>query len=86
MLHKIGVRHELLTKSIYKELWLVFLFPAIVGIVHVFVGMNIFSLILMDPYFRIWIPIAIFAVIYTAYYLITVQLYKGIVLPSKMRI
>ncbi|OAB43284.1 FtsX-like permease family protein [Paenibacillus glacialis] len=86
MLHKIGVRHELLTKSIYKELWLVFLFPAIVGIVHVFVGMNMFSLILMDPYFRIWIPIAIFAVIYTAYYLITVQLYKGIVLPSKMRI
>ncbi|MGG3974252.1 ABC transporter permease [Bacillus paranthracis] len=80
MLRKIGVRRELLTKSIYKELFLVFLFPAIVGIAHVLVGMNIFGFILIDPYFRIWVPIIIFVVIYTIYYFITVQLYKGIVL------
>ncbi|MGE6509893.1 FtsX-like permease family protein [Bacillus cereus] len=83
MLRKIGVRRELLTKSIYKELFLVFLFPAIVGIVHVLVGMNIFSFILIDPYFRIWLPIVIFVVIYAIYYFITVQLYKGIVLPKE---
>ncbi|PEB39411.1 FtsX-like permease family protein [Bacillus pseudomycoides] len=83
MLRKIGVRRELLTKSIYKELFLVFLFPAIVGIVHVLVGMNIFSFILVDPYFRIWLPIVIFVVIYATYYFITVQLYKGIVLPKE---
>ncbi len=83
MLRKIGVRRELLTKSIYKELFLVFLFPAIVGIAHVLVGMNIFGFILVDPYFRIWIPIVIFVVIYAIYYFITVQLYKGIVLPKE---
>ncbi|MED1305299.1 ABC transporter permease [Bacillus pacificus] len=83
MLRKIGVRRELLTKSIYKELFLVFLFPAIVGIAHVLVGMNIFSFILVDPYFRIWLPIVIFVVIYAIYYFITVQLYKGIVLPKE---
>ncbi|MBE5107469.1 ABC transporter permease [Bacillus thuringiensis] len=83
MLRKIGVRRELLTKSIYKELFLVFLFPAIVGIAHVLVGMNIFGFILLDPYFRIWVPIIIFVVIYLIYYFITVQLYKGIVLPKK---
>ncbi|HDR7623251.1 TPA: ABC transporter permease [Bacillus mycoides] len=83
MLRKIGVRRELLTKSIYKELFLVFLFPAIVGIAHVLVGMNIFGFILMDPYFRIWVPIVIFVVIYAIYYFITVQLYKGIVLPKE---
>ncbi|MGN4426464.1 FtsX-like permease family protein [Bacillus cereus group sp. MYBK30-1] len=83
MLRKIGVRRELLTKSIYKELFLVFLFPAIVGIAHVLVGMNIFGFILIDPYFRIWLPIVIFVVIYTIYYFITVQLYKGIVLPKE---
>ena len=44
MLRKIGVRRELLTKSIYKELFLVFLFPAIVGIAHVLVGMNMFRI------------------------------------------
>ncbi|KEK24552.1 FtsX-like permease family protein [Bacillus gaemokensis] len=83
MLRKIGVRRELLTKSIYKELFLVFLFPAIVGIAHVLVGMNIFSFILIDPYFRVWLPILIFVVIYAIYYFITVQLYKGIVLPKE---
>ncbi len=83
MLRKIGVRRELLTKSIYKELFFVFLFPAIVGIAHVLVGMNIFGFILIDPYFRIWVPIVIFIVIYTIYYFITVQLYKGIVLPKE---
>ena len=83
MLRKIGVRRELLTKSIYKELFLVFLFPAIVGIAHVLVGMNIFGFILVDPYFRIWLPIVIFVVIYAIYYFITVQLYKRIVLPKE---
>ncbi|MED1116763.1 ABC transporter permease [Bacillus paramycoides] len=83
MLRKIGVRRELLTQSIYKELFFVFLVPAIVGIVHVLVGMNMFGVILIDPYFRIWLPIVIFVVIYSIYYFITVQLYKRIVLPEE---
>ena len=36
MLRKIGVRKELLIKSMYKELGIVFLFPAILGLIHVF--------------------------------------------------
>ncbi|MFE5363941.1 ABC transporter permease, partial [Bacillus cereus] len=83
MLRKIGVRRELLIQSIYKELFFVFLVPAIVGIVHILVGMNMFSVLLADPYFRIWLPIIIFVVIYSIYYLITVQLYKRIVLPKE---
>ncbi len=83
MLRKIGVRRELLTKSIYKELFFVFLFPAIVGIVHILVGMNMFSGLLPDPYARIWLPLVIFVVIYLIYYLITVQLYKRMVLPKE---
>ncbi|RAS75295.1 FtsX-like permease family protein [Priestia endophytica] len=82
MLRKIGVRQELLTKSIYREIFLVFLFPALIGIAHVLIGMNIFSFILINPYFRVWLPIVIFLIIYAVYYLITVQLYKGIVLPK----
>ncbi|MBJ7983359.1 FtsX-like permease family protein [Bacillus cereus] len=84
MLRKIGVRYELLTKSIYKELLLVFLFPAIVGIMHILVGMNMFSFLIDNPYFRIWLPIIIFLVIYVFYYFITVQLYKKIVLPKEV--
>ncbi|PGW40493.1 FtsX-like permease family protein [Bacillus thuringiensis] len=83
MLRKIGVRRGLLTQSIYKELFFVFLVPALVGIVHVLVGMNMFSPLLIDPYFRIWLPLVIFVVIYLIYYFITVQLYKKIVLPKE---
>ncbi|MBJ8113564.1 ABC transporter permease [Bacillus cereus group sp. N6] len=83
MLRKIGVRRELLTQSIYKELFFVFLVPAIVGIAHILVGMNMFSPLLVDPYFRIWLPLVIFVVIYLMYYFITVQLYKKIVLPKE---
>ncbi|MFE5381258.1 ABC transporter permease, partial [Bacillus cereus] len=83
MLHKIGVRRELLKKSIYKELFFIFLFPAIVGITHILVGMNMFSPLVIDPYARIWLPLVIFVVIYSIYYLITVQLYKRIVLPKE---
>src|SRR5699024_6223582 len=45
MLRKIGVSRELLTKSIYKELFIVFLAPAIIGMVHVLIGMNMFGFV-----------------------------------------
>ncbi|OPA75255.1 ABC transporter permease [Paenibacillus selenitireducens] len=83
MLRKIGVRRELLTKSMYKELFMVFLFPAILGIIHVLIGMKMFSFILVNPYYRVWLPIMLFVVIYAIYYFITVQLYRGIVLPKE---
>jgi len=72
-----------LMKSMYKELFFVFLFPAIIGIIHVLIGMEMFSFILVHPYFRVWLPILIFLVIYAVYYFITVQLYRGIVMPRK---
>lgn len=84
MLRKIGVRKEWLIASIYKELFLLFIFPAIIGLLHVFVGMNLFSFILLDPYVSIWIPLVIFLVIYAIYYLVTVRLYRGIVLPKEV--
>lgn len=83
MLRKIGVRQSLLVGSIYKELFLVFLFPALVGLTHVLVGMQMFSFILLDPYVNIWVPTLIFIAIYAIYYYITVQLYRGIVLPKE---
>lgn len=84
MLRKIGVRRSLLVKSIYRELFLLFLFPALVGLVHVIVGMQMFSFIIIEPYTKIWIPIGIFLVIYGIYYLLTVQMYKRIVLAKEI--
>lgn len=82
MLSKIGVRRSLLSRSIYVEMFLIFAFPAVIGIIHVLIGMQMFKGFLLAPYYKIWIPFAIFAVIYASYYLITVYLYKGIVLEK----
>ncbi|WP_413486867.1 ABC transporter permease [Carnobacterium maltaromaticum] len=82
MLSKIGVRCSLLSRSIYVEMFLIFAFPAVIGIIHVLIGMQMFKGFLLAPYYKIWIPFAIFAVIYASYYLITVYLYKGIVLEK----
>ncbi|TDQ41021.1 ABC transporter permease [Aureibacillus halotolerans] len=83
MLRKIGVSEERLSASIYKELFPIFAFPGLVGILHVIVGMNLFQFIVFDPYEKLWIPIAIFMVIYGLYYYFTVMLYKRIVLPKE---
>ncbi|MDQ0300222.1 putative ABC transport system permease protein [Salibacterium salarium] len=83
MLRKIGVKKKLLERSVYKELFLVFLFPAILGVTHVLIGMNMFSFIIYEPYYRIWVSIALFILIYALYYLLTVKMYKEMVLPDK---
>ena len=82
MLRKIGVRKSLLIKSIYKELGFIYGIPAIVGIVHVLIGMQMFRVILLHPYYHIWISLSVFGAIYLLYYFITVKLYKNIVLPK----
>ncbi|MEK4418605.1 ABC transporter permease [Bacillus sp. FSL K6-0268] len=86
ILRKIGVRKELLIKSIYKEIGVLFIFPAILGVLHVLVGMKVFANVVMftDPYINIGAPIFIFFIIYTIYYLITVQLYKRLVFPKQL--
>lgn len=83
MLRKIGVRKTLLVGSIYKELFMIFVVPALVGLMHVLVGMQMFSFILLEPYVNIWIPTVIFLGLYAVYYVVTVQLYRGIVLPKE---
>lgn len=83
MLRKIGVKKKLLERSVYKELFLVFLFPAILGVTHVLIGMNMFSFIIYEPYYRIWVSMALFILIYALYYLLTVKMYKEMVLPDK---
>ena len=62
MLRKIGVSRSMLSSSIYKEISYFFIFPAIIGISHVLVGLNLFRFILVDPFVKVWMPIGIFIV------------------------
>ncbi|MBE9389278.1 FtsX-like permease family protein [Vagococcus salmoninarum] len=83
MLHKIGVRHQLLVNSIRKEILAVFLAPAFLGVIHVLIGLKMFTIFIPDPYAYIALPFVLYGCIYMLYYLVTVRLYKGIVLNNK---
>lgn len=81
-LRKLGVRNQALNASISKEIFIIFLFPAVLGLLHVFVGMRMFTFIMDDPYYRLWISLLIFLAIYGSYYFFTVHLYRKLVLPK----
>ncbi len=83
MLHEIGARPRLLRSSIRKEIGTLFTMPAILGIVDVLCGLQLFKTLLISPYHNIWIPFTIFIVLYLGYYLLTVTLYEKIVLTNK---
>ncbi|MTD38629.1 FtsX-like permease family protein [Erwinia sp. CPCC 100877] len=83
MLRKIGTRRKVMRQSIYREVGILFLIPGVLGVVHVLFGMQMFSDFLSNPYQGIWIPFTIFLVSYLSYYLLTVSLYTGIVLPKE---
>ena len=83
MLHEIGVRQRLLRSSIRKEIGTLFTMPAILGIIDVLCGLQLFKTLLISPYHNIWIPFTIFIVLYLGYYLLTVTLYEKIVLTTE---
>lgn len=82
MLWKMGTRRSLLKRSISQEIGVLFALPAVLGIVDVLFGLQFFKGFLLNPYDKIWIPFTIFLVLYLLYYLITVELYEGIVLKN----
>ncbi|KRO00037.1 FtsX-like permease family protein [Companilactobacillus kimchiensis] len=80
MLYKIGTKQKVLRTTINKEIAVLFSVPAILGIIHVLMGLQLFTKILYKPYANIEIPFAIFIVLYLGYYFLTRYLYKKIVL------
>lgn len=84
MLWKIGTRKSLLKSSIAKEIGILFALPAVLGVVDVLFGLQLFKSILgMNTYDKLWIPFTIFGVLYVIYYLLTVVLYQHIVLQKE---
>lgn len=83
MLYKIGTHQRTLKNSITKEIGILFLLPAVLGVIDVLFGLQFFKSLLANPYDKIWIPFTIFFVLYLIYYVITVVLYQNIVLKRK---
>lgn len=82
MLNKLGVRKQVLRRSISREIIILYALPGILGTIHVLFGLQLFKTLLIAPYQGIWLPFLIFVVLYLIYYWITVKLYQKIVLPA----
>ncbi|WP_125769093.1 FtsX-like permease family protein [Lapidilactobacillus wuchangensis] len=82
MLNKIGTRSNVLRRSVAKEIGILYALPGALGVVHVLFGLQLFKILMVNPYHGIWLPFLIFIVLYGLYYWITVLLYRGIVIPK----
>lgn len=75
-LRKIGTSQEYINKSIYKQVGIFFLFPAIVAIIHSSVASYaVTSLFNQDGRLSTIVTTIIFTIIYTTYYLLTSKKY-----------
>jgi len=83
MLRKIGAQRWVMVKAIAKENLFLFGLPALLGLIHVIFGLQMFKALLDQPYYRFWVPVLLLAIIYSIYYLITVWMYKSIVLGKR---
>lgn len=82
MLNKMGTRSQVLRRSVAKEIGILYALPGALGVIHVLFGLQLFKILMVNPYHGIWLPFLIFIVLYGLYYWITVLLYRGIVIPK----
>lgn len=83
MLVKIGAQPSILTISIMQEIGVLFALPALLGVLDVIFGLQFFKIIFANPYNKIWIPFTVFGVLYVIYYVVTVMVYRSIVLRDE---
>lgn len=79
ILRKIGVSQVYINKSILKQLGIFFIIPSIVGSIHgIVAGYAVSSMFNTDKLGVIFIPLFIFNLVYSVFYIITVKKYISI--------
>lgn len=79
ILAKIGASQKGIKSTIKKELLVVFSIPAFLGSLHVLFGLQLFKVILTNPYDSVVISLLAFTVIYLAYFYLTLKIYLRII-------
>lgn len=75
ILSKLGASKKEIKHVVFKELLATFLLPAILGVIDVLFGLQLFRSLLLNPYQTIIFPILIFLMVYIFYFLITYTMY-----------
>lgn len=80
MLHKMGVSAKEMRKSIASQVFVIFVVPLVVGLLHSVVALKAFSsLLMMDLAKPVLLWMIAYTVIYGLYYLLTVASYNRII-------
>ncbi|MGL5899480.1 MAG: FtsX-like permease family protein [Lactobacillaceae bacterium] len=79
ILNKLGATKNEIGTVIRRELFIIFMIPACLGVLHTLFGLQLFKMLLTNPYDSIIIPIIIFLLIYLIYYYITFKMYLKMV-------
>jgi putative ABC transport system permease protein len=86
ILKKIGVTNKEIKASISKQIFMVFLLPLVIGIMHSMVATTLLSKLLkVDLTLPIIITISAYTIIYMVYYFLTVKSYYKIINPTEYR-
>lgn len=79
ILLKIGANKSGINRVIQKELLVVFAIAAFLGTLHVLFGLQLFKVLLTNPYDSIALPITGFLMIYFVYFYLTYKMYSKII-------
>ncbi|WP_268913359.1 FtsX-like permease family protein [Lentilactobacillus sp. SPB1-3] len=84
MLNKIGTRRSVAKRSINLQILGLFVLPAILGIIDVAFGLQLFvkSGLLDQPYPVFGWSLIAFLVLYCVYYIVTIKIYQSFVVPK----
>jgi putative ABC transport system permease protein len=78
-LSRIGATQQGIISVIQRELLVIFGIPAFLGTLHVLFGLQLFKMLLTNPYEAILMPIGLFLLIYFAYFYLTFKMYAKMV-------
>ncbi|GAB2022473.1 ABC transporter permease [Pseudolactococcus yaeyamensis] len=84
ILTRIGATKSGISSVIGKELLIIFTIPAFLGTLHVLFGLQLFKILLTNPYDAIAIPIMVFLMIYFVYFYLTYKMYSKIIFHKSL--
>lgn len=82
IINKIGATKWQLNRAIMTEIGSFFIIPAFLGVSYVAIGLQMFKKIMYNPYGSFGMAAVILLLAYVAYYLITVIIYRRLVLQK----
>lgn len=85
VLNNIGASHRQLNWALVTEIGTLFIIPAVLGVSYVALGLRMFTKLMLSPYHTFGMASLMFVGCYAVYYVVTVVIYRQLVLKDTKR-